>query len=309
MQIDAVVLWVDGGDVNHQKKMMKYLGKDVDVTSRKVQDRFNQVEEIEFTIKSIIKNAPYIENIYLVTDNQIPTFLKKEELPKVKLIDHMDIFGSYQKYLPTFNCLPIETVMANIPNLSEHFIYFNDDCFLINKTKETDFFVEGNPVLRGNWTKFYEDIWIREFFNKVLKKKKRVYGYKLGQQNIAKSLGFKKYFKFDHTPHPLRKSTIKKYFEEHPGMEELNVKHRFRHPDQFTLQGLANHIEIKNKTCVLKNDYQLLYIQSYKKALLYYKTLFFSKRRKALFMCLQSLDKAAPNKLAFFKEQLTKIIK
>ena len=37
--------------------------------------RYNQVGEIEFVIKSIIKFAPFINNIFIVTDGQSPKII------------------------------------------------------------------------------------------------------------------------------------------------------------------------------------------------------------------------------------------
>ena len=36
--------------------------------------------------------------------------------------------------------------MHRIPGLSEQFVYFNDDMFLLKRTSETDFFRNGFPV-------------------------------------------------------------------------------------------------------------------------------------------------------------------
>ena len=93
-------------------------------------------------------------------------------------------------------------------------------------------------------------------------------------------------------------------------MIDLNIKHRFRHPEQFTFQGLANHIEINNKTCVIKYNYQLEYFGSYKKPFLWYKFVLWlsNKNSSKLFLCLQSLDQCSPNKLNYFKKWFAKVI-
>lgn len=51
--------------------------------------------------------------------------------------------------LPTFNSEAIETCIANIPNLSEHFLYANDDCFVYSSISPDYFFDKsGNPIIR-----------------------------------------------------------------------------------------------------------------------------------------------------------------
>jgi len=305
--IDAVILWVDGNDPLHQEKMKPFLSKDHKFKDENFRTRFDQVEEIEYAIKSILKFAPYVRRIFLVTDNQIPQFLKNEnannEFEKVEIVDHKEIFKGFEEFLPIFNSNSIETMIFKIPDLAEHFIYFNDDMFLINETDPTDFFKNGHPIIRGKWSKFDSDIAYKKiltFFGKKTNKDK--IGYKKAQQNIAQILGFERYLKLDHTPTALRKSTIENYFSQNLEMVINNIKYRFRHASYYMIQSLANHLEIKNKTCVIKKDYQLAYFGSYKKPLIWYKlNLWISDNNKnKLFLCLQSLDQCPPNKLAYF---------
>lgn len=285
--IDAVILWVDGNDEKHKEKIIPYVIDKGSIHSKKFRTRFDQVNEIKYTIDSILKFAPYIRNIYIVTDEQTPNFLTKKNAEitykKVSIIDHTIIFAKYEEFLPTFNCRPIETCIHRIPDLAEHFIYFNDDFFLINETKPTDFFKNGLPILRGKWLRFDKDILYKKF-------KKIKFGHKAAQQKAAQLIGFNKYYNFRHTPHPLRKSTLENYFKVNKEVFIENIKHKFRHKTQFTPQGLANHIELKNKTCILKNDLQLMYFRSYKKPLFWYKFKLNNKDKGKLFLGLQSLD-------------------
>ena len=50
-----------------------------------------------------------------------------------------------KQYLPTFSSHPIELNMHRIRGLSEQFVYFNDDTFIINKMEPEDFFRNGLP--------------------------------------------------------------------------------------------------------------------------------------------------------------------
>ena len=301
--IDAVILWVDGNDEKHKEKILPYIKDKEKIHSEEFRTRFDQVNEIKFTIDSILKFAPYIRNIYIVTDNQTPSFLVKRSTrypyKKVSIIDHSIIFKGYEEYLPIFNCRPLETCLYRIPNLAEHFIYFNDDFFLINETKPTDFFKNGLPILRGKWLKFDEDI-----FYKKLKKLK--VGHKTAQQRAARLVGFNNYYNFKHTPHPLRKSTFENYFKTNEKILIENIRHKFRYKTQFTPQGLANHIELKNKTCVLKDDLQLMYFRSYKKPLSWYKFKLNKQANGKLFLGLQSLDLCPPTILTYILQWLEK---
>jgi len=294
--IDAVIPWVDGNDKQHKSKMLPYLKDKSQILSEKFRTRFDHVNEIEYAVDSILKFAPYIRKIFLVTDNQTPDFLQTKDhnknYSKIEIIDHTVIFAGYEKFLPTFNNRPIDTCLYRIPDLAEHFLYFNDDVFLINDTNPETFFKRGLPILRGVWSSFEED--------KLFKKKKKgKAGNKLAQQKAARYLGFHKYFRFRHTPHPLRKSTFETYFKNNEDKFLENIKYKFRSTNQFTAQGLANHVEIKNKTCYLEDNLRLLYFRSYKKPLFWYKYKLNIKYNDQLFLGLQSLDRC-PDKILKF---------
>lgn len=53
-----------------------------------------------------------------------------------------------QKSIPCFNSTVIEYFLPFIPNLSEKFLYGNDDTFFGNETKPEDFFVGDKPIVR-----------------------------------------------------------------------------------------------------------------------------------------------------------------
>ena len=304
--IDAVISWVDGNDEKHQNKMLPFLENKNTLISKKFRTRFDQVNEIKFTVDSILKYAPYIRHIFIVTDEQTPEFLTKKDNKKnykaVSIIDHKIIFRGYEKYLPTFNSRTIESCIFRIPNLAEHFIYLNDDFFLVGETKPTDFFKNGLPVLRGKWLKFDENIFYKKF-------KKIRLGHKTAQQKSAQLAGFDKYYNFKHTPHPFRKSTFENYLKNNEDVFIENIKYRFRSHNQFLFQGLINHLEIKNKTCILKKDLQLMYFRSYKKSLFWYKFKLNLLGKNKLFLGMQSLDKCPKNILEYILKWLENKVK
>lgn len=311
MQIDAVITWVDSSDEKWRNKINQYLEKKIDWNNKKDSTRYNSINEIEISITSIFKFATFIKNIYVVTDNQIPNNffeLKKRAIDlgvNLELIDHKILFKGYEEYLPVFNSQTIETMLYRIPNLSEHFVYFNDDFFLINKTNSSDFFKESYPFLRGNWKEYDENIWYKRIVNS--RKKKRIFNHRYVKEDTAKLLGYEKYYNIYHTPYPLRKSTIQAFFEENPSLLKRNLKYRFRHKNQFLLQVLANHIEIKNGTCTLTEDLALFYTHKYswfKILEKIYKTNL--RGDKVLFCCLQSLETVSKRKLRFLLKWIDK---
>ena len=69
IKIDVVFLWVDGSDPLHQEKMKPFLPKTSLLGSKEFRTRYHQVDEIELAVRSIIKFASFVENIFIVTDN------------------------------------------------------------------------------------------------------------------------------------------------------------------------------------------------------------------------------------------------
>mgnify|MGYP000206343955 CR=1 FL=1 len=154
MNIDVVILWVNSSDEVWKNKINQYLENKIDWDDKEESTRYNSINEIEISITSVIKNASFIRNIFVVTDNQKPKkFEELKELAKksdinLKLIDHKDIFTGYEKYLPTFNNRSIEALMYRIKGLSEHFLYANDDMFVNASLASSFFFKNGTPVVR-----------------------------------------------------------------------------------------------------------------------------------------------------------------
>ena len=137
-KIDLVYTWVDGSDKTWLEKKNKYSGnrKQIDDNTR-----FTSIDELKYSLRGVYEYAPWINNIYIVVDDdQKPEWLNLNN-PKIHLIKHSQIFMNKED-LPTFNSHAIESNLHNIPGLSENFIYLNDDMFFGNHTKKEDFISE-----------------------------------------------------------------------------------------------------------------------------------------------------------------------
>lgn len=314
MKIDAVITWVDSSDVVWRNKINEYLEKKIDWNNKKESTRFNSINEIEITILSILKFATFIKDIYLVTDSQQPeNFLKLKNKAislgvTLKVIDHKEIFKGHEECLPTFNSRSIASMLHKITNLSERFVIFNDDTFLINKISPDTFFKKDKVVVIGQWDSFYENKIFREFFYKIknlIKNKPRKKGYKYSQQQGAKLLGFKKYIKRDHTPIPILKSVLNNFFEDNKELLNRNIKYKFRNEKQFLITSLFNHLAIDLNKFYLQKDKKLFYLQSYNYLKVRCK-FFFTNTNKKKFMCLQSLEVANLKSLRFILKWIDK---
>ena len=47
------------------------------------------------------------------------------------VVDHREVFAGYEQFLPTFSSRAIESMLWRIPDLSERFLYLNDDFMLL----------------------------------------------------------------------------------------------------------------------------------------------------------------------------------
>lgn len=146
-EIDIVYTWVNNYDTSWLKNKTEYLNK----TNKKVipnnsigNERFEDHDELKYSLRSIEKYIPWVRYIYIITDKQKPSWIDYNN-KRIHIIDHSEIFPSYIKK-PVYNSLLIEWYIHNIPELSENFIYLNDDFFILKKLKKTDFFVNDCPV-------------------------------------------------------------------------------------------------------------------------------------------------------------------
>ena len=107
--IDIVYLWVDGNDPKWQAKRNRFIGNIVENSSVNCKGRYSNNDELKYSLRSIELYIPWIRNIFIVTDNQIPEWLDTSN-PKIRIIDHKEIMPP--ESLPCFNSC-----------LIEHFIY------------------------------------------------------------------------------------------------------------------------------------------------------------------------------------------
>ena len=136
--IDIVITWVDGND----EEWIKEYEKHAPINHSKGV-RFEDINTFQYLFRSIEKYLPWVRNVYLVTCGHYPHWLNLEH-PKLNLLTHQEIFPN-KNDLPTFNSSAIESTFHNIEGLSEKFLYFNDDMFILKKLDENYFFKNDKP--------------------------------------------------------------------------------------------------------------------------------------------------------------------
>lgn len=146
--VDVVYTWVNDNDPVWQEKIKEYTRSvDISNTNQGFTDqpksalnlaRYRNREEIRYSLRSIYMYAPFVRNIYVVTDDQVPDWLDTSD-EGIEIVCHRDIFDEKTVY-PVFSSNPIELNLHKIKGLAEHFIYFNDDVFLCAPINVEDFF-------------------------------------------------------------------------------------------------------------------------------------------------------------------------
>jgi len=264
--IDAVISWVDGRDPEHIKTRAKYhaihMAQDTPKTERPLSAevnaarRWSYADELDICLRSIHANAPWIRQIFVVTNGQNPKGLDTLPAPlqaKIKIIHHEVIFDDHLEWLPTFNSMAIEAMMWKIPNLAERFLYFNDDMFVASPCEPSTFFPEAGQktTLLGRWMSVPN--------SQVTKFKKSI--YRSAKLNAADVMGYAntRFFSCAHVAMPMRVSALKAIYDKSPELLSHNGSKPFRGEDQYLVQGLlAHHIinigaALINKSAISQN--------------------------------------------------------
>ena len=149
-KIDFVVTWVDGSDREWLAQKRKYLDAASSVSSSiaggeaNADCRYRDCGLLKYWFRAVEKFAPWANRVFFVTCGQKPDWLD-ESNPKLRLVNHEDYIPA--EYLPTFHSDTIELNLHRIPDLSERFVLFNDDTFLLRPSTPDQFFHGGLPVL------------------------------------------------------------------------------------------------------------------------------------------------------------------
>ena len=301
--IDALVPWVDGDDPVLRAKRQQYMDPEAarndDVAGA---TRYKSIGEIRFCVASILRFAPFVRTVWIMTDGQDPAlddFLDRnfpDRTTQVRIVDHSVIFKGYEEALPVFNSNAIEAVMWNIPQMAEHILYFNDDFMLTAPVHPGDFFPAPDRVVCfGSW------FWAP--FARFLRAVKprhdghRTIGFKDLMLNALDQMGGgPRFINLGHTPRPLLKSWFEAWAVRRPDMIRTNLKGRFREPFHFQAQepfyldmarqGRVTLVPEESKTLYFKRRAKKGYVAS--------KLASFDRSDKC-FACFNSLDYCTPD--------------
>lgn len=292
--IDAVFTWVDGNDPSIKAKRISFsheLKKPGTLSGAADLTRFRDSGELFFAVSLVRENAPWLRRIHIVTDNQKPSWCS-DQVQKdfgINFVDHKEIFRGYEEFLPTFSSRSIESKIHKIPGLSELFIYFNDDVFVIKKVVPGDYFTGTCPLVRGNWT------WNNRLLAYIERKWHVFSGEKdwlkgsVGKRKESEVLGYWRYFRSAHTPHPINKQLFENYFADE-GLIKSIIQYRFRNYNQIWPIGYFTNRALKEgKAIVHQKDWEYLSPEMIDRHLQpFFENI--NNRPEVKHLCIQSLD-------------------
>ncbi|KAF9213419.1 Xanthine phosphoribosyltransferase 1 [Podila verticillata] len=162
LAIDTVYTWVNGSDPQLQAVKKQYQdassffqtppprGRNSRGRNRGDQtaNRFRDMDELKYSIRSLYENGRELGGkIHVLTTDidpqssgtgQVPSWLDLDAAKgNLTLVHHASIFED-STALPTFNSLAIESQIHHVPNLTDVFMYLNDDVFLGTRTLPAD---------------------------------------------------------------------------------------------------------------------------------------------------------------------------
>lgn len=147
--VDLVYTWVNGMDPAWQARKAQHLGAGLSDRAHSIDAaiaaRFENRDELRYSLRSVEMFANWVRHIWIVTDNQVPSWLRTDH-PRLTVVDHRDIFRD-QSALPSFNSHAIESQLHHIDGLSNLWLYLNDDMLFGCPVRPEKFF-HGNGLVK-----------------------------------------------------------------------------------------------------------------------------------------------------------------
>lgn len=161
MEIDFVVTWVNMDDPEWKAAFEKYSERKDNEKNGVSVARFRDYGFLKYWFRGVEKFTPWVRKIHFISSGNPPEWLDLEN-PKLNIVRHEDYIPS--EFLPTFNSVVIERYIHKIPGLADHFVYFNDDFYILRPLSQDRFFLNGLPrdiaafQYNPSWSQFYKRI-------------------------------------------------------------------------------------------------------------------------------------------------------
>ena len=241
--VDAVITWVDGSDPAWLAQKAEYAGEKRLTKASSGEARYRQWDNLQYIFRGIETYMPWVRHVYLITWGHLPSWLNTEN-ENLRIVRHEDFIP--EDYRPTFNSNVIELNLHRIQSLSDCFISFNDDMFVLQPTKREDFFVGDRPKDTAILTPFVvvpdgiaaNEMNNLEIINKyfsrdnVLQHFFKWVNFEYGP-DVLRTLIFMQWKGINgvfepHIPLSLKKSTLAEIWDREGEALDMTCRHRFR---------------------------------------------------------------------------------
>jgi hypothetical protein len=272
MIIDIVYTYVDNSDKDWNLQKKKDIYNNVYTSNSDCECRYNSnLNELMYSIRSLeMFFKDKYNKIYLVTNNgKLPFFLKEHD--NIVVLLYSELLGN-----TSYNSNSIESVLHKIPNLSEYYLYFNDDFMLFKNLNIYDLISNNNELIWYEESNFFMNLlnntYIYNIYSSVISNiinetvaVARDYTKKLINYNKKKIIS--------HSCRIFKKSLVEEFYNKYKlyidnlRLEKFRTKTTFCFVDAFCFWAEENgYLLLKNncKTCILlQSDYEYLNLYNY----------------------------------------------
>ena len=212
-------------------------------------NRYRDYGSLKFSMRSVYKNLKFIKHWFLVLSgpSQIPTFLNMKKIDErnyqlldnnnneynniqIHIVYHEDIFPN-KTFLPTFSSDAIEAALPFVKNISECYIYLNDD-FFIKENLPPNFFIKKN----GKINIFKNAAYFAPYYSGSIYDKTLIHSNEI----ISELYGFKRRLYLLHNIYFFRKSKLLELNNKFKLDFALSRYHRFRNETNLNIPFLHN---------------------------------------------------------------------
>ena len=234
--VDVVYTWVDGTDpawLARKEAAWTATGPGDRHDFAANEGRFISHDELRYSLRSLEMYADWVRNVYLVTDDQIPTWLNQSQ-PKLRVVSHRELFGG-TGMLPSFNSHAIELRLHHLSGLAEHYLYLNDDV-LFGRPVAPELFFHGNGM-----TKFFLSTRVLDLDGPSARDLPVVSAAKNNRALIEHAFEATLTHRFQHVAHPLRRSVMEELEERFPAEFARTAASQFRSAEDISVSAFLAH--------------------------------------------------------------------
>ena len=138
--IDLVYTWVDDRFEGYSGLLHRYARNEHDRNPNRTRDN---LDLLRYSLRSVERYMPWVRNVYLFSMRpQVPHWLSHGA--GLRVVHHDEVIDPV--LLPTFNSFAIISYLHRLPDLSQRFLYFEDDMLLTAPVARSDFFADDGCV-------------------------------------------------------------------------------------------------------------------------------------------------------------------